>query len=154
MAIIRVLVKNIQFGRNSTMENFHSNQHGTKSETNIMNCSCANTFVVAYMHLWCRSAVCALLAKMNKLNTMEIISQWKTDLDTTCNMRNQAVEYSNHLFFQCHYSKIILHIIVTKLQLIVCGNNEIDNEFDQVLCTNNGNKSFQNLKNTMLTVLI
>lgn len=67
---------------------------------------------------------------------------WKTDIEIKCKLCNQENESRNHLFFHSQYSRMLLHNIITKQQVPGGRSNEIIDIFNQLLCSNSGNKAF------------
>lgn len=82
-----------------------------------------------------KMSICSLLAKLNKLNTKDIISKWNPDIDHTCVLWLQQFEERNHLFFQCAYSKNLLKEITQKLQ-VGFGNSYDLSQILEYICQN------------------
>lgn len=99
-------------------------------------------------------STCALLAKLNRLNTKDKTSRWNNSIDRFCVFCSTHNEDKDHLFFNCVYSRQFLETIMHKLQI----NLENSFEFDQILniiCQNQkGNVLFNQIKYTAFTVVI
>lgn len=77
-----------------------------------------------------KMSTCALLAKLNKLNTKERISRWNSSTGRICMLCLNHQEDRDHLLIQCNYSRYLLDYIKSKLNINTSGSYDINRVLD------------------------
>lgn len=98
--------------------------------------------------------LCALMEKLNKLNTKDKIAKWNSFIDMTCVMCNNYPEDRDHLFFSCQYSKSLWEFFKKKLDIKGIDYCDINNVFEQLANHKQDSKMFTHLINVSITTLI
>lgn len=88
-----------------------------------------------------KKSTCALLAKLNRLNTKERIIRWTNNVDRSCVSYLNQHEDEDHLFFNRAYSNQILNEIMRKTQ-VNFGNATDINQILEILCQNQNSNQF------------
>lgn len=78
-------------------------------------------------------SICALLVKLDRLNTKDGISKWNCVVDRTFVLCTNQNEDGDHLFFTCSYSKQLLEEKMNKLQLNFLKNSVFQPNFGRVM---------------------
>lgn len=99
-------------------------------------------------------SICALLARLNKLNTKSRISRWNTGVNQSCVLCSNHIEDRDHLFFNCNYSRQLPEDLMTKLKIIFRHAFDIEHILTVMYHNQNGNRFFNHLINTFVTTLI
>lgn len=101
-----------------------------------------------------KMSICALLAKLNRLNNKYRIGRWNNAIDQACVLCVNQNEDRDHLFFNCPYSRQIIEDIMFKLQINIENSFEI-NQILEKLFQNQSNNQFPiHFMNIALTTLI